>query len=93
MSTKSRFSEVVGALILMLVILVYALILGRLERLKSRWLNSFPVMVLALSVPLLVWANFFNWADCGAALPLFTLSTCVLLGWNYKKLPPGQARL
>ena len=41
---------------------------------------------LVLVVPLLAVAAWFNWLNCGAALPLLGLAACLLLMGNYKTL-------
>ena len=55
----------------------------------ARKLKSSPgkwLAILLLIFPLGFLAARFNWADCGASLPLLCFSTCVLLRENYKKL-------
>lgn len=39
-----------------------------------------------LVIPLLAAAGWFNWFNCGAALPLWSMAACLLLIGNYKKL-------
>jgi len=41
---------------------------------------------LVLVIPLLAAAGWFNWLNCGAALPLWSAVACILLIGNYKKL-------
>jgi hypothetical protein len=71
-----------------IAITFYAVAFRFLQKLKSNRMKWF--LQLLLISPLLFLAGRFNWADCGASLPLLAFSTCVLLRDNYKKLSPGQ---
>jgi hypothetical protein len=51
------------------------------RKIRGKWLIQF-----ALAAPLWIAAFLFNWLDCGASLPLLTLSLCLLLFANYKSL-------
>ncbi len=63
---------------------IYAIVFRFLQKLKSepaKWLVTF-----LLIAPLLFLAVRFDWAGCGASLPLLAFTTCVLLRENYQKL-------
>lgn len=59
---------------------------------KSNWklIKSQYVVLLLLATPLLAWSLTFDWRQCGWPLPFLSLSACLLIAWNYKKLerPP-----
>ncbi len=42
---------------------------------------------LVLVIPLLAAAGWFNWMNCGASLPLLSLTACILFWRNYKTQP------
>ena len=63
---------------------VYAVAFRFLPKLKSeplKWVAAFLLLT-----PLLFLAIRFNWAGCGASLPLMVFATCVLLRDNYQEL-------
>ena len=65
-----------------------ALLVALYARLFQRGtgLGSKRITWLVLVVPLLAAAGWFNWLNCGAALPLLGLAACVLLFKNYQIL-------
>ena len=62
----------------------YATVFRFLWNLKSRRAAYF--VFLPIIAPLLFLAARFDWADCGASLPLLAFTACVLLRENYEKL-------
>jgi len=63
----------------------YAFATWRLGRSKLRpgWQC---IVALVLIAPLLIWLNTFDWRFCGWPLPLLSLSACILITLNFKKL-------
>jgi hypothetical protein len=61
--------------------LTVALYAALFRKIRGKWMIQ-----IALAVPLWAAAFLFNWLDCGASLPLLTLSLCLLLFANYKSL-------
>lgn len=87
-----HLEEIVGSFLAVIVVLaVYAWVLRWAKHFNSKWIRSPYVTVLILISPLLAWAGWFDWRQCGWPLPLLGLSTCALIAWNYKKLerPPA----
>ena len=72
-------------LAVVLALAVYALATWRLGRFKLRP-GGQCVAALVLVAPLLIWLNAFDWRFCGWPLPLLSLSACILITLNFKKL-------
>jgi hypothetical protein len=90
----SHLSSSFGALLAwsyVLTVVFMALFQAALLSLKknregTRWFD-----LLVLMSPLLVLAGLFDWIDCGASLPLLSLSACIMTGWNFRKPPAAPA--
>ena len=74
----------VHLLFLAIAITTYAFAFRFAQKIKSK--PAQYLLVAVLIAPLLFLANRFNWAGCGAALPLLGFITCVLLRDHYKTL-------
>ena len=61
-----------------------ALLLAAAVRLKLNFWKSPWVIALMLALPLVAVAWWANWVDCGASLPLISLTACIFIFWNYK---------
>ena len=72
-----------------LVVVFYTFVLRWLRKVKWKW-HEWLTILLVLVSPLLAWAFYFDWLQCGWPLPLLCLSTCILIIWSYKTLesPP-----
>lgn len=68
---------------------LYSAAFRHVEKLRVRAISSPWVIALTLMVPLLVWANHFDWVTCATSLPLLSLAACVLLGWSCRTSAPG----
>ena len=55
-------------------------------RLKLNFGGSPWIVGLILVLPLLSLVYWFKWLDCGASLPLMSLTACIFIFWNYKTL-------
>ena len=60
---------------------------------RFKWIKSPRIVLLLLVSPLLILAAVLSWMDCGRALPLLGLCTCVLLAMNYQKAATKPAAI
>jgi len=72
------------------VVSLYAFALRWTKKSTSKLIKSPYFVLLLLTTPLLAWSLIYDWRQCGCPLPLLSLSACILIAWNYKKMerPP-----
>ena len=77
-------------LVIVLAVGYCAFALRWMKKSNQKMIKSQSVVLLLLITPLLVLSLIFDWRQCGWPLPLLSLSTCILITWNYKKFerPP-----
>jgi hypothetical protein len=74
--------------VVVVFVIFYAFAFRRLQPLKTmaRWTGN-VLLILLLSIG----AKYFNWMDCGAALPLLCVTTGIILYMEFKKTPAARA--
>jgi hypothetical protein len=85
----AHFEEIV--LYFAAIVLVLAVYAFTFRWMKNQpWIKSPHIALLAVALPVLIWAVRFGWVQCGWPLPLLGLSACALMAWNYKRLEPAE---
>jgi len=75
------------------VTMIYALAFRGDVESRFKWIKSPRIVLLLLVSPLLILAAVLSWMDCGRALPLLGLCTCVLLAVNYQRAAAKPAAI
>jgi hypothetical protein len=70
------------------IVIFYAFAFRRLQFLKTAERRTATVLLILL---LLVGAYYFNWMNCGAALPLLCVSACIILYSEFKKTSAARS--